>query len=160
MMLKKENVIIRKARSDEGAIILSFIRKIAVYERLSDQVEATEAKLTEALFIHQDAHVIFAVHDDVPIAFALYYFHFSTFKGKKGLYLEDLYVDEPYRHQGIGRQLFQYLIQLAKKEKCGRMEWTCLDWNRPAIDFYRQLGAEPLSEWTTFRLDEKTLERL
>lgn len=159
-MKKTAQLVIREARSDECGLVLEFIRKIAAYEKLADQVQASEAGLYQALFVNHDAFVIFGLIDDKVIAFALYYYHFSTFKGKKGLYLEDLFVDEDYRHQGVGKQLFHYLIQRAKTEKCGRMEWTCLNWNQSAIDFYQKLEAKPLSEWTIFRLDEKTLERL
>jgi GNAT superfamily N-acetyltransferase len=153
-------LVIRRAKESDCGTVLDFIRKIAEYEHLSDQVVATESGLYQAIFVQHDCQVILAFEGEIPVGFALFFYNFSTFKGKKGLYLEDLYVEKGYRHQGIGKQLIGYLIQVAKTEHCGRMEWTCLDWNQSAIDFYSSLGAKPMSDWTIFRLDEETLKRL
>ncbi len=148
---------IRPAREHECGLVLDFIRKIAAYELLSEHVVATKELLYQAIFVNHDCHVIIAFEADTPVGFALYFYNFSTFKGKKGLYLEDLYVDEKYRKKGYGKQLIKYLIAHAARTNCGRMEWTCLDWNQKAIDFYLALGAKPMDDWTIFRLDESDL---
>lgn len=147
--------IIKEAEIKDSQVILDFIKAIAKYEQLEDQVEATIEDIKTSIFINKDAYVIIAYDDVKPIGFALYYYNYSTFKGRKGLYLEDLFVFKEYRQLGIGQMLFDYLMDLAKKEHCGRMEWVCLNWNQKAIDFYIKKGAIPMSEWTTFRIDEK-----
>ncbi len=153
------NLEIRPARPDECHLVLAFIKLIAEYERLTHLVEATEAMIHQALFVNHDCEVVIAFEAGAPVGFALYFYNFSTFKGKKGLYLEDLYVKEEYRHRGYGKALITYLIRQAKAQQLGRMEWTCLNWNRSAIDFYTSLGARPLKEWTVFRLDEEAIQR-
>ena len=156
-MMDKTGFSIRFAREDECGIILEFVRKIAQYEKLASQVESTEADLHKAIFVDKLCNVIFGVEDKNIVAFALYFYNFSTFTGKRGLYLEDLYVDEKYRKKGYGTMMIRHLMALAKRQECGRMEWTCLDWNQKAIDFYLSLGARPLDEWTIFRMDGKDL---
>jgi len=153
-------ILIRPAKEDESPLVLDFIKQIAAYERLSHLVEATESMIHEALFVNHDCEAIIAFCEGVPVGFALYYYSFSTFKGKKGLYLEDLFVKEEYRHKGYGKALITYLMRISKTIKVGRMEWSCLDWNQPAIDFYLSLGAKPMDDWTVFRIDEKELEQL
>ena len=148
---------IKEATRKDASLILEFIQGIAKYEKLSDQVEATVEDIERSIFDHQDAHVIIAMMNNQPAGFALYFYNYSTFKGRKGLYLEDLFVKEGYRSQGIGQALFEYLRQKAKDENCGRMEWVCLDWNQNAIDFYHKKGAKSMDEWITFRLDENKL---
>jgi GNAT superfamily N-acetyltransferase len=149
------NLEIRYAKPSESKLILDFIKGIAEYEKLSDQVIATEDNIKSSIFENKNANVIIAFLDGVPVGFALFFFNYSTFKGRKGLYLEDLFVYEEYRKLGIGKALFNELLKIAKEEKCGRMEWVCLDWNQPAIDFYLSKKARPLKEWTTFRIDEQ-----
>ncbi|MGD9964786.1 MAG: N-acetyltransferase family protein [Candidatus Izemoplasmatales bacterium] len=149
------NLDIRYAKPSESKLILEFIKGIAEYEKLSDQVIATEDNIKSSIFENKNANVIIAFLDGVPVGFALFFFNYSTFKGRKGLYLEDLFVYEEYRKLGIGKALFNELLKIAKEEKCGRMEWVCLDWNQPAIDFYLSKKARPLKEWTTFRIDEQ-----
>ncbi|MGE0003795.1 MAG: N-acetyltransferase family protein [Candidatus Izemoplasmatales bacterium] len=151
---------IRKAVRADVPQILSCIRGIAEYEKLSHQVEADEATLEASLFDRQEAHVLLCEEAKKVLGFALYFYNFSTFKGRKGLYLEDLFVFPNHRGKGYGRKLFLSLVQIAKEEHCGRMEWVCLDWNSSAIDFYTSLGAKPMSDWTIYRLDEIDLEHL
>lgn len=148
------NVKIRKAVRDDTPIILELIKGIAEYEKLSDQVTANIEVLEKELFDEKNANVILAYINDIPIGFALYFFNFSTFKGKKGLYLEDLFIKPEYRKQGYGNQMFDYLIQEAKRLNCGRMEWVCLDWNEPALEFYKKKKAVVLDDWKILRLDE------
>jgi GNAT superfamily N-acetyltransferase len=134
--------------------ILSFIKKLAAYEKLSHQVVATEEVLREALFGNRPAaEVIIGYWNDEPAGFALFFHNFSTFLGRRGIYLEDLFVDPSYRGKGIGKALLLHLAKLVKERNCGRLEWAVLDWNKPAIDFYKSLGAVPLDAWTLFRLD-------
>lgn len=148
------SVRICHAEKEDIPAILKLIKGIAEYEKLLDQVEATEELLEAQLFVENNAKVLLAKMDEKPVGFALYFFNFSTFKGKKGLYLEDLYILPEHRGKGIGKQLFDALIQEAKANECGRMEWVCLDWNQPAIDFYKKKKAIPMEDWTIFRLDE------
>lgn len=153
-------LMIRKAKREDTPLILSCIKGIAEYEKLSSQVEATDAILEKSLFDQKEANVLLGFLDQELIGFALYFFNFSTFKGRKGLYLEDLFIYPEHRHKGYGKAFFKQLIQIANEENCGRMEWVCLDWNQPAIDFYTSLGAKPLNDWTIYRLDEKTIKQL
>ncbi len=145
---------IRKAKREDTSLILKMIKGIARYEQLLDQVEANIITLEKELFDEGNAFVLIAYQDKLPVGFALYFFNFSTFKGKKGLYLEDLFIIPEYRKQGIGNQLFDYLINEAKTKNCGRMEWVCLNWNIPAIDFYKKKKAVSMDDWISFRLDE------
>ena len=149
------NLEIRYAKESESGLVLEFIKGIAEYELLSDQVVTTKEEIHQSIFVEKSAKVIIAFLDNVPAGFALFFYNFSTFKGRKGLYLEDLFVYKEYRGKGIGKALFDYLLTVAKDNNCGRMEWVCLDWNQPAIDFYLSKKAIPMSEWTTYRIDEK-----
>ncbi|MGC8518260.1 MAG: GNAT family N-acetyltransferase [Steroidobacteraceae bacterium] len=152
---------IRPARETDIAQILEFIRALARYERLEHEVVATEAQLRETLFgAHRYAEVLIASAADEPVGFALFFHSYSTFKGQPGLYLEDLYVKEHLRGQGIGRQLLRRLARLAIERRCARLEWAVLEWNAPSIAFYRNLGARPLDDWRTFRLTGEALEKL
>lgn len=148
------NLEIRSATRDDVPVILTLIKGIANYEQLLDQVEADEIILERELFIEKNAHVLLASIDGNIAGFALYFFNFSTFKGRKGLYLEDLFVKPDFRHKGIGHALFDYLVSIAKAKNCGRMEWVCLDWNQPAIDFYQKKKAKSMDGWKIYRLDE------
>ncbi|MDT8336702.1 MAG: GNAT family N-acetyltransferase [Candidatus Izemoplasmatales bacterium] len=146
---------IRYAKPSESELILEFINGIAKYEKLSNQVIATKDDIYSSIFVEKSANVIIAFLDGVPTGFALFFYNYSTFKGRKGLYLEDLYVHEQFRKMGIGNALFDHLLKIAKENNCGRMEWACLNWNKTAIDFYLSKKSRPMSEWTTFRIDEK-----
>ena len=158
--MEKKNTIIRKAVREDAALILEFIKGIARYEKMENEVEATVEMLEEQLFDKGRAEVIFAMEKDKEVGFALFFHNFSTFVGRAGLYLEDLYVYPEYRGKGYGKALFMELVNIASERRCGRMEWVCLNWNEPSIDFYRSMGAVALDEWTTYRLDEKGIERL
>ena len=148
---------IREATRNDVADILKLIKGIATYEKMADMVEADEATLEHSLFDEKAAYVLLAEENGSVIGFALYFFNFSTFKGKKGLYLEDLFVYPEHRGKGHGKKLFERVKQLAKDERCGRMEWVCLNWNKPAMDFYARYGAKVLDEWQVLRLNEKDL---
>lgn len=154
------NLCIRSAGKDETGIVLEYIRRIARFEKLEHQVETTEELLYDSLFVKKYAEVVLAILDDKPIGFALFFHNFSTFVGRPGLYLEDLYIDEEFRGKGYGKKVFLHLVSLAKERNCGRMEWTALNWNRNAIDFYHSLGATAMDEWTTFRLTEEGIAKL
>ncbi len=149
---------IRAAAVTDCAAILGFIRALADYEHMSDQVVATEELLREWIFEKQKAEVLIAGEDGRDIGFALYFHNFSTFLGRAGIYLEDLFVLPEYRGRGYGKALLRRLAQLTVARGCGRLEWACLDWNRPSIDFYRSLGAAAMDEWTTYRLTGETLK--
>jgi GNAT superfamily N-acetyltransferase len=152
-VMNRSDLRIRTAGKEDLPLILQFIRKLARYEQLSHEVTASEEVLRENLFEGRCvAEVILAEHQEVPVGFALYFHNFSTFLGRAGIYIEDLYVDEPYRGHGFGRALFLYIVGLAKERRCGRVEWSVLDWNRPAIQFYESLGAKAMNDWTTYRL--------
>ena len=158
--MERKKPVIRKAEREDAALVLEFIKGIAKYEKMENEVEATVELLKEQLFDKGRAEVIFAMEDGKEVGFALFFHNFSTFVGRGGLYLEDLYVYPEYRGKGYGKALFLELVRIANERKCGRMEWVCLNWNTPSIEFYRSLGAVPLDEWTTYRLDEKGIERL
>jgi GNAT superfamily N-acetyltransferase len=144
----------------DTAVILGFIEKLAAYENMSDQVVATEALLKEWIFEKRKAEVLFAMADGKEVGIALFFHNFSTFLGRAGIYLEDLFVLPEYRGRGYGKGLLRQLARIALERGCGRMEWWCLDWNQPSIDFYRSLDAEPMSEWTTYRLTGDTLRKM
>lgn len=141
-------------------LILQFIRDLAEYEKLLDEVVADEATLEEWIFDQKKAEVIFAMEKGKEVGFALFFHNFSTFLGRAGLYLEDLFVLPEYRGKGYGKQILQKLAAIAVKRKCGRLEWWCLDWNQSSIDFYLSLGAEPISDWTVYRISGDTLQDL
>jgi GNAT superfamily N-acetyltransferase len=152
---------IRTTTEADVPIILSLIRELAEYERAPDAVVATEAGLREVLFgPKRSAEVLLARANGEPVGFAVFFHNFSTWLGRPGLYLEDLFVRPADRGKGYGRALLGRLAQIAKERGCGRMEWAVLDWNEPAIQFYRKLGAEPMSEWTVFRLTKEGIARL
>ena len=152
---------VREASEGDVPLILSLIRELAEYEKLSHEVVATEDGLRNSLFGERRyAEVLIAEHDGTPAGFALFFHNFSTFLGKPGLYLEDLYVKPAFRGAGIGRKLLVHLASLAKGRGCGRLEWWVLDWNEPAIGFYRSVGAEPMDDWTVYRVSGSALEDL
>ncbi len=150
----------RYAKEKDVALILSFVKELAEYENMLDEVIATEQIYKEWIFEKKKAEVIFVVEDGVEVGFALFFHNFSTFLGRAGIYLEDLYVKPEHRGKGYGKALFKKLAQIAVERGCGRFEWWCLDWNKPSIDFYLSLGAKPMDEWTSYRIDGDTLLEL
>lgn len=152
---------IRLAQKEDVATILSFIEGIAAYEKLSHEVEATHEKIEHYLFGEKSfASCFLAFEGNIPVGFALYFNNYSTFVSKPGIYLEDLFVDPSYRGKGYGKKLLLKLVQTAKENNWGRVEWSVLDWNKPAIDFYESLGAKPMKGWTVFRLNEAAIAEL
>lgn len=156
----KDNLSFRNAERKDVALILEFVRELAEYEKMLDEVVADEATLETWLFDRQKAEVIFAVEDGKEVGFALFFHNFSTFLGRAGIYLEDLYVKEEHRTKGYGKALLKKLASIAVERGCGRLEWSCLDWNKPSIDFYMSLGAEPMKDWTIYRAAGDTLTTL
>lgn len=156
-----DKVSIRPALERETPLILQFVRELAQYERLEGQMVAGEAQMRAGLFGPRPyAEVVFVCWENEPVGFALFFHNFSTFLGRPGIYLEDLFVRPAFRGRGLGRRLLSWLAELAVERGCGRLEWAVLDWNAPAISFYRSLGAAPMDEWTGFRLTGPALEAL
>lgn len=147
----------KQAEPGDMGILLSLIKELAGYEHLEHEVTATEEILTEWIFIKKKAEVIFPVLEGKIIGYILYFYNFSTFLGKAGIYVEDLFIQPAFRHKGYGKQLLQHIAQKAKDEGLGRVEWACLDWNKPSIDFYLSLGAIPMEGWSAYRLTGKNL---
>lgn len=154
------NLNFRNAERKDIALILQFIRELAEYEKLLDEVVADEATLEEWIFDKQKAEVLFALEGEEEIGFALFFHNFSTFLGRAGIYLEDLYVKPEYRGKGYGKAILKKLAAIAVERGCGRLEWWCLDWNTPSIEFYRSLGAEAMDDWTVYRITGETLSIL
>ena len=150
----------RTAIREDVPLIYQMSCDLALYENLLNEVVCDEATLEDWLFERHRAEVIFAMVEDKEVGFALFFHNFSTFLGRSGLYLEDLYVMPDYRHQGIGTAMFKELARIALARECGRMEWWCLDWNQASINFYKGLGAEAMEDWTVYRLSGDTLHRL
>ena len=158
--VRMADIRFRFAQEEDCRLILKFIRSLARYEKMSDEVVATEEILREWLFVKKKAEVIFALDGEKEVGFALFFHNFSTFLGRAGIYLEDLYVRPSYRGKGYGKALLIKLAQIAVTRGCGRLEWACLDWNTPSIDFYKSLGAVPMDEWTVYRVSGQTLEEM
>lgn len=150
----------RFAKDHDIPLILKFIRELAEYEGMADQVVATEEILNEWIFQKNKAEVLFALEGETVVGFALFFHNFSTFLGRSGVYLEDLFVLPEYRGKGYGKALLQKLARIALERGCGRLEWWCLDWNKPSIDFYLKMGAEPMTDWTVFRVAGDNLHQL
>ena len=150
----------RYAQRGDAPLILQFIQALAEYERMLDQVVATPELLEEWLFERKKAEVIFVLEEDREVGFALFFHNFSTFLGRAGIYLEDLFVKPEFRSKGYGKALLKELARIAVERGCGRLEWSCLDWNRPSIDFYLSLGAEPMEDWTVYRITGDTLRKM
>ena len=156
-----QNFEIRSATPADVPVVLSFIRKLAEYERLAHEAVATEDLLRKTLFgARRTAEVAIGYFEQQPVGFVLFFHNYSTFLGRPGIYIEDLFVDEKFRRRGFGGALLRHVAQLAKQRECGRLEWSVLDWNEPAIQFYRKLGAVPMSEWTVFRVTGEALTKL
>lgn len=154
------NLTFRNAERKDTLLILQFIKELADYEKMQNEVVADEAALETWIFDKQKAEVIFAVEDGKEVGFALFFHNFSTFLGRAGIYLEDLYVKPECRGKGYGKALLKKLASIAVERGCGRLEWWCLDWNKPSIDFYLSLGAEAMSDWTVYRIAGDTLTQL
>lgn len=153
--------IIRKATPSDNQIILTFIKELAEYENLADQVIATVDDIDKTLFSsNPKAEVLILEVDGNHAGLALFFHNYSTFLCKYGIYIEDIYVRDTYRGRGYGKTLLKHICMLAKERDCGRVEWWCLDWNKPSIDFYLQLGAEPMSDWTVYRLNKKEIDSM
>ncbi len=148
----------RFALEKDIRVVLDLIKELSVYEKLEDQVVATEGLLKEWIFTKQKAEVILAELDGIPIGYALFFYNFSTFQGRSGIYLEDIYIRPENRGNGYGKALFKKVASLTVERKCGRMEWFVLDWNKPSIDFYLSMGAKPMDGWTIYRLEGETLD--
>ncbi len=151
---------IRPATPEDIPLIRAFITELAEYEQLLDDVVVTDEQLLDHLFTQHSAHCVLAFENNEATGFALYFYNYSTFLGKKGLYLEDLFVRPVFRGKGYGKKLLLYLVDTALLEGCGRMEWSVLNWNQPAIDFYESLGAKPMKEWTVYRLTEDAMKAI
>lgn len=154
------NFNIRKAIPEDTPTILHLITQLAIYEKLEHEVITTVEELRENIFEKKYAEVLIAEEDQKPVGFALFFHNFSTFVGKPGLYLEDLFVELDCRGKGYGKALLAALAKIAQERNCGRMEWSVLDWNTPSIEFYKSLGAKPMDEWTVFRLTQDGIDHL
>lgn len=154
------NLTFRNAERQDVPLILQFIKELADYEKMLDEVVADEDTLETWIFDKQKAEVIFALEDGNEIGFALFFHNFSTFLGRSGIYLEDLYIKPAFRGKGYGKAILKKLASIAVERGCGRLEWWCLDWNKPSIDFYLSLGAEPMSDWTVYRIAGDTLAQM
>ncbi len=154
------NLKFRFAEKSDVSLILKFIRQLAEYEKMPNLVTATEALLTKNLFDKKTAEVIIGECEGIPAAFALFFHNFSTFLGKPGIYLEDIFVIPEMRGRGIGKAMLSFLAKLTLERDCGRLDFSCLDWNTPAICFYEQIGAEPMDDWTIYRVHGEALHTL
>lgn len=150
----------RLAQREDVGLIIHFVKLLAEYEKMSHLVVASEKEFEKWLFVEEKAQVIFALENGKEVGFALFFYNFSTFLGRAGIFLEDLFVLREYRGKGYGKGLLRKLSQIAVERGCGRLEWNCLDWNTPSIDFYNSLGAEKMDDWTTYRLSGDTLKNL
>ena len=157
---KIDGFTIRFAEEEDVALILTLIKGLAEYEKMLDQVVATEEDLKESLFIKKQAEVVIGEEKGEPVGFALFFHNYSTFLGKANLYLEDLFVKPDYRGKGYGKTLLSFLGKIAVDRNCGRLDWWCLDWNTSSIEFYKEMGAIPMDEWTVYRVEGKQLGKL
>lgn len=151
---------LRFAEEKDTSLILEFIKELAEYEKLLTNVVATEETLKDSLFVRETAHVLIAEYNNLPVGFAVYFYNFSTFLGLPGIYLEDLYIKPEMRGKGFGKTILAFLAKLTKEQNFGRLEWSVLDWNEPSIKFYKSLGAEPMDEWTVYRVTGNVLKDL
>lgn len=158
--MSESGFTIRFAKPDDVSLVLELIKELAVYEKMLDEVGATEESLNTYMFEKEMVEVIIGEYENEPVAFALFFPNFSTFLGKPGLYLEDFYVKPNMRGRGFGKRIFSFLANLTKERNYGRLEWICLDWNEPSINFYKKMGAVPMDDWTTYRMQGTALEEL
>ncbi|GHT64444.1 N-acetyltransferase [Spirochaetia bacterium] len=155
-----EHTHLRFAAAEDAPLIVEFVRLLAEYEHMADQAQATAENFQKYVFEEKKAEVIIVEYDGQPAGFALFFHNFSTFLGRPGLYIEDLFVKPEFRGKGLGKLLLTFLAHLAAERNCGRLEWSCLDWNEPSIAFYKSQGARPMSEWTAYRVTGPELEEL
>jgi len=155
-----DHIILRPAQKKDTTLIINFIRELAEYEHLTNLLEVDEINLQKYIFRDKMVEVIIAEYDNEPAGFTLFFNNFSTFLGKPGIYIEDLFVKPEYRGKGLGKHLLSYLAQLVQERKYGRLEWACLNWNEPSIKFYKSQGAQPLDEWTVYRISGENLAKL
>lgn len=158
--MQNQTFNIRQAVPDDVNLILQFIQKLGAYEKLSHEVMATEEKLRKTLFEQKMAEVIIGEYQGEAVGFALFFHNYSTFLGQAGIYLEDLFIDPGMRGKGFGKKMLAHLAKLAVQRGCGRLEWSCLDWNEPSICFYKSLGAKALEDWTIYRVTGDTLQEM
>ncbi|NLC92655.1 MAG: GNAT family N-acetyltransferase [Treponema sp.] len=158
--MNSKEISFRFATKDDCTLILQFIKELAIYEKMEDEVVATKELLDEWIFEKNKAEVLFAMKDGKEVGFALFFHNFSTFLGRSGIYLEDLFVKPEFRGYGIGKGILTKLAQITVERGCGRLEWCCLDWNKPSIDFYLSLGSKQMEDWTVYRVTGDTLKQL
>lgn len=151
---------LREVTRKDTPLILNFIKELAVYEKMIYEVKATEEMIEDSIFNQNGAEVLIAEENNIPIGFALYFYNYSTFIGKRGLYVEDVYLKPEYRGKGYGKTIFKELAKIALDNDCGKMEWVCLDWNKSSIDFYSKMGAFPMDEWSTYRVTRNGIENI
>jgi len=157
---KMKGLKFKIATEQDIPVILDFIKQIAIYEKMLDKVSATEESLKESIFDNNRAEALLIEFNNEVIGYIIYFFNFSTFVGREGLYLEDLYIKPEYRGNGIGKKSFELLVNIAKENKCERLEWTCLDWNEPSLKFYKSIGAKQMNEWIIHRLDKEAIDKI
>ncbi|MGL4850756.1 MAG: GNAT family N-acetyltransferase [Clostridium sp.] len=157
---KFDELKLKRATIEDTKTILELIKEIAIYEKMLDQVVATEESIKESIFLKKEAEVLLVEVNEKVIGYVLYFFNYSTFIGRGGFYLEDIYIKEEYRKRGYGREIFKVIGKIAYEKGCHRMEWTCLNWNKPSIEFYKSLGAVPMDEWTVYRLTREKIKDL
>ena len=157
---KMKGLKFKIATEQDIPVILDFIKQIAIYEKMLDKVFATEESLKESIFDNNRAEALLIEFNNEVIGYIIYFFNFSTFVGREGLYLEDLYIKPEYRGNGIGKKSFELLVNIAKENKCERLEWTCLDWNEPSLKFYKSIGAKQMNEWIIHRLDKEAIDKI
>lgn len=155
-----EQLVFKTATEEDVPVILDFIKQIATYEKMLDKVTATEESLKETIFDNNRAEALLIELDNQVIGYIVYFFNYSTFIGREGIFIEDLYIKPEYRGQGIGKKCFEYIVHIAKEHKCERVEWTCLDWNEPSLKFYKTIGAKQKNEWIIHRLDKEAIDRI
>jgi GNAT superfamily N-acetyltransferase len=155
-----ERTAIRFAEEHDAELILQFIKELAAYEKMANEVVATKQEILETVFHKKYAEVVICEFDKKPAGFCLFFHNYSTFLGKPGLYIEDLFVKESFRGKGLGKTILKFMAKIAIERNCGRLEWSCLDWNKPSIDFYISQGAEAMNDWTVYRVHGETLKKL
>lgn len=160
MKLNSAEFTLRLATIQDTYLVLDFIKELAEYEHMSDLVVATPELLKETIFVQKKAEVVIAEYEGQAVGFALFFHNYSTFLGRPGIYLEDLYVREEVRGMGFGTRILTFLANLAIERGCGRLEWACLNWNEPSINFYKQMGGVPMDEWTVYRLQGEALHNM
>ena len=159
-MTQKTQLVLREAEEEDIQTILRFIKDLAEYENLLDEVGATEEILYDSIFIRKKSEALIVEYGQKAIGYVIYFYNFSTFTGKPGLYIEDIYITPEMRKRGFGKEIFKHLAKLSQKQNCARMEWACLNWNEPSMRFYEKMGAFPMSDWVIYRLDDEGIRAL